>query len=229
MSPLRVTSRGTALAPTGVNGAIFRVGPPGALKDRIQTLNRERPHFRAAHRQGSLPVQRYRAGTARQRHRHGMLSPCSAASRVPALTRGGYTALDPACERCFWQLSMASEGCRPGTFNHFSDGAVTNATLTCRSCGSANIAWTLGHPALGERSQFGARSPFPRHSSHEYFALRQTATFDCRRLSILVLRLQLNAEAVRLGRLQWPFRPEPPAAVPDAVAADGQDRRPGRF
>jgi hypothetical protein len=29
-----------------------------------------------------------------------MLPPCSAASRVPELTLGGYAALDPACARC---------------------------------------------------------------------------------------------------------------------------------
>jgi hypothetical protein len=38
--------------------------------------------------------------SAPERHRHQMLSPCSAAPRVPELTLGGCAALDPACARC---------------------------------------------------------------------------------------------------------------------------------
>jgi hypothetical protein len=101
MSPLRVTSDGTALARYSHESRLYLPLGPRALEDRIVTLNRERPRFRRFAPPGVAPGSTVQSwDCTRRRHRRRMLSPGSAASRVPELRSAASAALDPASARC---------------------------------------------------------------------------------------------------------------------------------
>ncbi len=110
MSPFRVTSSGTALALHWRESRDISPRTAGALEDRIQQLNRERPRF-----------PRHAAARGRSRFNGGwtstrliQLTP-STRDAVTVLggvkgaraVLGGSAALDPACARWAWHLSMA--------------------------------------------------------------------------------------------------------------------------